>query len=217
MPQKTLLLLTGLYVFVWGGMNATAQQFRAEVVHLKPGNVAPSRMYVSGDKVRFEATSALKSSVVVVDLKQKTAFMAMPEDKMYTVLPPGKLPGVMPLFHPEDPDNACAAWEQSVNKPGTCTKVGDETINGRAAVKYQGTAQNGDTGVAWVDRKLRFVVKWEGKSGASELRNIQEGPQLASLFELPKNYERMNTRPPKKAAAKGGAGGSRPTSPPPHN
>jgi hypothetical protein len=44
----------------------------------------------------------------------------------------------------------------------------------------------------WLDPKLRFPVKWQGKSSAGELRNIQEGTQSASLFEIPAGYTKMD-------------------------
>ena len=105
-------------------------------------------------------------------------------------------------FHPKDPENACGAWEKIVNKPGTCTKVGDETINGRMAVRYKGVARNGDTGSVWVDRKLSFVIKWDGKAAASELPNIQEGPQSAAMFDIAKGYEKMDSQAARQDAAK---------------
>jgi hypothetical protein len=137
-----------------------------------------------------------------MDLKQQTGFMLIPENKTYTVLQPGRTAAVVPFFRVADPEDACATWEKTANKPGTCTKVGDETIDGRAAVKYMGTAGNGDTGSAWVDRKLRFAIKWDGKQGASELRNFKEGPQPAALFELPKDYDKMDSQAPRQGATK---------------
>ena len=44
----------------------------------------------------------------------------------------------------------------------------------------------------WLDPKLRFPVKWQGKDGSGEMRNIQEGPQPASLFEVPAGYTKMD-------------------------
>jgi len=35
-------------------------------------------------------------------------------------------------------------------------------------------------------------VKWEGKNDSGELRNIQEGPQPASLFDPPSDYKKMD-------------------------
>jgi hypothetical protein len=106
----------------------------------------------------------------------------------------------IPLFHIADVDNACPAWEKSLEKPGPCTKVGDDTINGRSTIKYKGTATNGDTGYAWVDRRLKSVIKWEGEKTAAELQNIQEGPQTATLFQVPAGYEMFDLAAAQQAA-----------------
>ena len=68
--------------------------------------------------------------------------------------------------------------------------VGNETVNGRSAVKYEGTNSGGEPSSVRLDPKLRFPVKWQGESSAGELRNIQEGTQSASLFEIPQATER---------------------------
>ncbi len=75
---------------------------------------------------------------------------------------------------------------------GSCHKIGSETVNGRSTVKYEGTNAKGETSNVWVDPKLRFPVKWEGKNGSWELRNIQEGTQPASLFEIPADYKKFD-------------------------
>ncbi len=181
---------------------ALAQQFSADLVRLKPEGAIPSKVFVSGEKVRFEAGSGTHLSVVLADLKQRTGYLVLPDDKTYAMMRPGQISTTMPFFHSVDPENACGAWETAIGKQGTCTKAGDETINGRAAVKYNGTAGNGDTGSAWVDSKLGFVIKWEGRAGAAELRNIQEGPQSVMLFEVPKDYQRSDTRASRGAPAK---------------
>ncbi len=184
-----------------------AQQFSADLVRLKPEGAAASKVFVSGDKMRFEAGSGQHLSVMVEDLKYQTGYIMLPDDKTYTMLPPGRVSPTMPFFIPVDPESACSAWETAVHKPGTCTKVGDETINGRAAVKYNGIAPNGQSGSAWVDRKLRFVIKWEGESASAELRNIQESPQSIALFELPKGYQ--NARATGQGAARKKAKGTK--------
>ena len=70
--------------------------------------------------------------------------------------------------------------------------VGNETVNGRSAVKYEGTNSGGEPSSVRLDPKLRFPVKWQGKSSGAELRNIQEGTQSASLFEIPAGYTKMD-------------------------
>jgi len=65
-------------------------------------------------------------------------------------------------------------------------------VNGRSTVKYEATNSSGDVSHFWLDPKLRFPVKWEGKSNSGELRNIQEGAQPASLFEIPTGFTKMD-------------------------
>jgi len=192
--------LTGLLLLSCASLPVLAQQFSADMVHLKPQNAVVTKVFVSGDKMRFEVTGQARSSVVIMNLAQRTSLMLIPDTKTYIVSPPGRTPAAMPFFHPADADNGCEAWEKSVDKPGTCTKVGDETINGHSTVKYKGTAQNGDTGYAWVDRNLKFVIKWEGERGAAEFQNLHEGPQTASLFEVPGGYEKFDLAKEQKAA-----------------
>jgi hypothetical protein len=172
---------------------ATAEDFSAEMVHLKPaGTAAVTNVNVSGDRVRFEVAGAQQGTIVLLDLATHTSTMILPQNKSYVVSPPGKSNAALPLFKIADPDNACPSWEKAFNKPGTCSKVGEETLNGRSTVKYHGTSQNGETGDAWVDRKLHLVIKWEGEKTGVELQKIQEGPQSAALFKIPADYEKFD-------------------------
>jgi hypothetical protein len=72
----------------------------------------------------------------------------------------------------------------------------------REAVEIAGTTDSLDTGTAWIDKKLNFAIKWEGEKTVAELQNIQEGPQDASLFEVPKDYQKMDTAAAHKSAKK---------------
>jgi hypothetical protein len=168
---------------------AFAQQFTADMVHSKPQSDVVTKVYVSGERMRLETTSQEHSGVAIMNLEQHTNLMLVPASKTYVA---SRAPSATPFFHPTDADGACEAWEKLVNKPGSCTKVGEETINGRSTVKYKGTAPNGDTGFAWVDRELKFVTKWEGVKTAIEFQNIKEGPQEASLFAVPTDYEKID-------------------------
>jgi hypothetical protein len=185
-------------------MSATtfAQEFSADLVRQKPAGAAKSKIYVSKGKVRMETEGQSKANYVILNLAQRQSSMVLPDNKTYILSAPGQVPSSIPFFNIENAENACPAWEKSVQRPSTCTKVGDDTVGGRSTVKYTGTAGNGDTGTAWVDRKLRFPIKWEGEKGAAELQNIQEAPQPASLFTIPSDYEKMDVAAA-RAAKKG--------------
>jgi hypothetical protein len=178
---------------------AFAQQFTADMVHSKPKSDVVTKVYVSGPKMRLETTSQEHSGVAIMDMEQHISLMLVPASKTYVA---SRTPAATPFFHPEDADNACEAWEKFVSKPGTCTKVGEEKVNGRSSVKYKGTAPNGDTGFAWVDRELKFVTKWEGQRTAVEFQNIKEDSQAASLFTVPSDYEKIDMPQPHKGKQK---------------
>jgi hypothetical protein len=195
--------LTGLLLLTLGCFPASAQQFSADMVRLKPVGSPVSRVFVSGDRMRFEVTGQPqdRASVVLLDLKLEAGFIVLNENKSYMPLASGTKSAAMPFFHPADPDNACPAWEKAVAKPGSCTKVGAESVQGRDTVKYKGTAANGDTGYIWVDRELNFVIKWQGENGAVEFQKIAEGPQPPTLFEIPKGYDKIDPQAERAKAA----------------
>jgi hypothetical protein len=101
-------------------------------------------------------------------------------------------------FWRPDPANACPQWQklaenlkQEKHRIVSCRKVGNDVVNGRAAIKYEGVSSDGKTGTVWIDPKLRYMVKWQSADSVMELRNIQEGSQPASLFEPPAGYRKF--------------------------
>jgi hypothetical protein len=189
--RKLALRLAGSLLLL--AVPALSQEFSADLVRQKPQNTAGTKVSVSGDKVRFAVNAQKNSSFAVINVAQRTSTMVLPDAKSYVVSPPGHLSSSIPLFHIDDPENACKAWEKSMENPGTCKRVGDDTVNGRETVKYTGAMENGDAGTAWIDKKLNFVIKWEGQKTVAELQNIQEGPQEASLFEVSGDYQKLDT------------------------
>lgn len=57
-------------------------------------------------------------------------------------------------------------------------------------MKYQnkGTLEAATTAV-WVDKALKFVIKWQSAGSGAELRNIKEGQQAADLFTVLSDYK----------------------------
>jgi hypothetical protein len=192
---KSILRFTGLVVVCFGSALAFSQEFSAEMVRQKPEGIPPAKVAVSGEKMRFEMTGKqpTQNSVAIINLKKESGIMILPDNKSYTQMVSGRLSTAMPFFRPTDPENACPAWDAFVGKPGSCSKVGNDTVDNRETVKYKGVARNGDTGFAYVDRKLDFVTKWEGEKTAVSFKNISEGPQSASLFNVPAGFEETDS------------------------
>lgn len=184
------------------GHLAFAQEFSADVHDLKRENGGISKLYAGKYKVRFEGQSqseAMGPTAVIIDEAQKKNIVLMPQRHMYMDAP---LPMVKPLitqfWRVDDVNDACPQWKKTAEQAGTyknwgsCTKVGSDSLNGRSAVKYEGVSAKGEKSYVWVDAKLHCVVKMDGTGGGIELRNIQEGSQPASLFEIPAGYTKFD-------------------------
>lgn len=183
-------------------LGAFAQEFSGDFVNIGKdrSRSGPSKIFVGKDKMRMETNEGgeVGMGAAIVDfVNQKTIFL-VPQQKMYMEsMPQMKMQEKNMLFRPDDPNNACPQYISLVKKHNpnenvTCRKVGEDTVNGRATIKYAGTSNNG-SGFVWIDPKLRFVVKWlNDKGDGTELRNIQEGSQDARLFVVPPDFHKFD-------------------------
>jgi hypothetical protein len=185
-------------VLVFAGGLALAQtEFSAELVDLqKSGTPTTAKLYFAKDKIRIESQGgAHGGGAIIVNYATQTSMVLMPQQHMYMEMPAQTQAQRLgySFFQTGDVENACGDWQKLRSNQGTsCHKVGDETVSGRSTVKYETTNSSGDVSYFWLDPKLRFPVKWQGKSNSGELRNIQEGAQAASLFEPPKGFTKMD-------------------------
>jgi hypothetical protein len=178
-----------------------AQEFSADVFSTKDSGEL-KKVYAGKNKVRFEVnakTQGMGAAAVIFDESQSKYTVLMTDRHMYMDAPPTMVNKMIANFwRVEDVDSACAEWRKTAAAAGadqnwgSCTKVGGDTVDGRAAVKYEGVSKKGEKMHVWVDTKLRRVVKTDESSGGFELRNIQEGSQPASLFEVPASYTKFD-------------------------
>ncbi len=173
-------------------------EFSAELVDLlKPGAPSQGKIYFAKAKMRIESQSSARTGgAVIVNFATQTSMVLMAERHMYMEMPAQaqsqRMAYTAAFFQTGDVENACGDWQKIGSHQGSsCHKVGSETINGRSTVKYETTNASGDVGHFWLDPKLRFPVKWDGKNNSGELRNIQEGTQPASLFEAPAGFTKF--------------------------
>jgi hypothetical protein len=174
-------------------------EFSAEVVDTqKQGASNQAKIYFARDKVRIESQgkSTQGGGAIIVNYDTQTSVILMPQQHMYMETAAKtsnqKIGFGSAFFVTGDVENACGDWQKSQSQGGSCHKVGADSVNGRSTVKYESTNSSGEVSHFWLDPKLRFPVKWEGKSSSGELRNIQEGAQPASLFEIPAGFTKMD-------------------------
>lgn len=185
-----------------------AQEFSADVVYLaisRPG--APSagaassprgssKLYVSKDKIRLE-TDGLTGTILLADRTEHTAVALQPKKRTVQ----GLASGPSQYFRVENADDACQSWQSFAEQKIVCERIGPEVVNGRETVKYQNKSAS-DTAPAsvWVDKALKFVIKWQTAGVGAELQNIKEEQQAADLFAVPNDYKIPT---PQKATSKG--------------
>ena len=185
-----------------------AQEFSADVVYLAISKLdgpstrtatsphGSSKLYVSKDKIRLE-TNGLTGTILLADRTEHTAFALQPTKRAVQPLASGP----SQYFRVENADDACHSWQSFAEQKIVCEKIGPEVVNGRETMKYQNKSAS-DTAPAavWVDKALKFVIKWQAASIGAELHNIKEEQQAADLFAVPNDYK---IPPPQKAASKG--------------
>jgi hypothetical protein len=126
----------------------------------------------------------------------------MPEQRMYMDMAGMGGGRMIQVLMPADPNNACPEWQAAAKSAEhgaealtSCRRIGSDTINGRSAVKYEGTTRKGEHAFAWVDPKLHFMLKTETSNGEKmELRNIHEGAQPADLFAIPTDFHKVDMK-----------------------
>lgn len=173
-------------------------EFSADIVDLKKPD-QPVKAYFGKDKMRLESlgNSSRGGGAIIVNFATQTSTILMPQQHMYMEVAAQtqnqRMGYASSFFRTGDVENACGDWQKlTTNKGSSCHKVGSDSVSGRNTVKYEATNASGEVSHFWLDPKLRFPVKWDGKNSAGELRNIQEGPQSASLFEVPAGYTKMD-------------------------
>ena len=178
---------------VWAGI----PQFSADMKMSggRGGENMGGKIYFGGQKTRFDMSGARGEMIMINDAAKKTAYMVMPQQRMYMEMSTamqgmrGRGPR-MPDAKPLDLANPCSAEPDM-----TCKKVGSETVNGRSCDKWEFSSKSdpNKNHTAWIDQKLHFPIKNVGAQGEIwELQNLKEGSQDASLFEIPAGFTKMD-------------------------
>jgi len=155
--------------------------------------MASSKIFVSKDKMRLDTRGA-RQTVLLIDFATHKSTAIFPEQKEYQGLATAP-----PQYFPvSDADNACPDWQKAVGREITCEKAGNELIAGRRTVKYlqRSARAGGSASSVWIDRTLKFVIKWQDADGGAELHDIHEGPQATELFVVPRGYEVLKPQKP---------------------
>jgi len=178
----------------WGCSRSYSQA--AQVDTFSAGKVI-AKMYLAQERMRIEPQNMTPRNAppiaYIMYLNTQTQFMLLLRERVYAKIPPQENWWMYTAFR-GDVENVCRTWgKASHSQSDTCRKVGDDTINGRTALKYEGHCSQGQPCFIWIDRRLRFMLKWENGSQGEELRNIQEGSQPINMFEVPPGFKSVQS------------------------
>lgn len=156
---------------------AVDNNFSADMVTQMEGRTMQVKTYVSGDKIRTEMAGAIQ----ITRLDRNVMYVMMPAEKMY-------------MEQPIDPQ---AFTQAGRDVPGELSRtvVGPDTVEGRPTTQYLVTYEANHSRQSmhqWLDDSGRIakVASVDGR-WSTTYRNLKEGPQPASLFEVPSDYQKM--------------------------
>jgi len=144
------------------------EQFSAEVVQRGPdGKTTTARMYVGDKRMRTEMTHQGQQVVRITDETRGVEWILFPDQKTYMERQLGAEPAAEPTA-----EDLCAGL-QGV----TCRKLGEETVAGRPAVKWEtSVSHQGKTmnSTQWVDKERgpAFILRQEASDGQTMEREL---------------------------------------------
>lgn len=149
------------------------------------------KFYMQGQKVRMEMDTPQGRVITIADPGRKVVDTIMVDRHMYMEMSTDSPMAQQKLaqFKNYDPAKPCA------NDPDlSCEKLGPGTADGRACDKWKIThLKTGRVATEWIDRKTGMRLRVESNDGSVwELLNFKEGPQEASLFEVPAGYQKFD-------------------------
>ena len=189
--------------------------FSADFVSTSEGSKQPDRakVYFGSNKMRWDVSdnsskSGDKPGSMIADFEKQTAFFLDHTKKQaFDASTLGGAAtaymGMLMFFRPIDANQPCLqlqvmAANSAQHHQLSCTRQGRETVNGRSAEKWE-YADNTthESANVWIDNKLRFIIRMrdnspQHKGGTFDVENISEGPQPASLFEIPPGYTKVD-------------------------
>lgn len=157
---------------------AAQAEFSADMVTREGGQTFHGKIYSAKDKVRIETPAA----TIINRLDQKVSWVLMPEQQMYM----------------EQPIDPMAAARMQAEVPGETERVsmGKEPVDGKPAEKFKVTydAGRGPENIYQWMGEGKFPLKTESLDGSwsVEFQNLIQGPQPASLFEIPADYQKFS-------------------------
>lgn len=175
--------------------------FSADLVVTKAGDQARSqrgRVYVLQDKVRIE-TPEFAGNFFIVDGEREAAWYVRPRQWIFMDAKQSSL--LTRVFVAVEPSDPCREWQVMESVAGVedtagewrCDRVGRDTVDGRAALKYSVMSRQNRRSYRWIDPEHRFPIRLETEDGTVvAVQHIVDAPQPVTLFAIPAVYKKFD-------------------------
>jgi len=178
---------------------APAAQFSAQLSRRDAdGRISTGRVMVDGDDVRVE-TPELPDGFFIVRGGEKAAYFVRPRRREF--MEARQSSPLTEILVPVDPQAPCRQWqamaEISRSADGgaqwRCDRVGTDTLDGRATIRYGITSPRDRRYSAWIDPQLKFVVRLEADDGTMvDVADVREAAPPAGAFEIPVGFHKFD-------------------------
>jgi hypothetical protein len=161
---------------------AMDKQYSADMtIMTKGGMTVHTKTYVDGDKLRSNLSMGGIDMATIVRKDQQKVYQVIPAQKM-----------VMEMNF--DPSKFTGSKAAGFGPEGSFVVVGPDTIGGVACTKYKVTSdKTKEIFYMWLDLAGKTPVQMAADDGSFTVtwKNYKAGPQDASLFEVPADYQVM--------------------------
>jgi len=189
MNRKCLSLAIVAFLICVLPLAAAAAQFQADMTMDGGGEKVTGKVFVSGSIMRQEMqVPGGEVGISIIDGVKNVMYVLITQEKMYMEFPNENI-----VLGDRD-------VEELLADEADLKKLGTETVEGYKCDKYEVTYKDPErqkmgNSVIWIAQKLNFTIKGvtDGEQGKITVlyTNIKEGPQDASLFEIPKDYQKF--------------------------
>jgi hypothetical protein len=196
------LAVSSLFVFcILASSSALAQKpqpFSADFSSAGADGIKKTgKWFFSPPKMRIDMTMPQGGGpfsgnvTMIIDGATHVSYMVMPQAQMYMEI---KASGERDMQGVRNLESLSRGGDPCAGNPGsTCKKTGAETVNGRSCDKWEMTDKDAHKTIAWIDQKLYAVIRLQEYDGTvTNLTNVKEGAQDASLFVVPPGYRKFD-------------------------
>ncbi|MGQ9689152.1 MAG: DUF4412 domain-containing protein [Desulfobaccales bacterium] len=169
--------------FLLGAGWAQGAEFTATLITHADGREIPGKVFVKGEKVRYDVQIEGQSGINILRPDKKLMWVILPGQKTYM-----EMPVTSPIQQ-----NMMSLSEAEKSR---MKKIGTETINGYVCDKYEATLDHhgrSDNFFVWMAQDLGLPIKMMAQDGSMgmEYRDITKKDLTDALFEAPQGYRKL--------------------------